>query len=128
MRTSLKFLILLCLGIGNAKTASAQDADVIRGRVTGEKAEALARAGVSAISVSGGVTRTAITDADGRYSITFANGDGDYWITVNAVGYAVRRFELKRLADQQILVGDIRLQRISTTLDPVQVVGQKRQR
>lgn len=111
-----------------ARASQAQDADVIRGRITGDKAEAVARASISAISVSGGVTRTTATDAEGRYTITFANGDGDYWVTVNAVGYAVRKFEIKRLADQQILVGDVRLVRTSTTLDPVQITAVRRQR
>ena len=85
--------------------------DVIRGRVTTatlDNAPILA-ARVTATSLSGNVRRTALTNSDGRYTITFPGGDGDYWIDVSALGFAPRRFELKRLADEAVLVADARL-------------------
>lgn len=111
-----------------ASTLYAQDADVIRGRVTGPNAEPVAHASVVATTLSGGVNRTTTTDNDGRYSLTFANGDGDYWVTVTAVGYTARRMEVKRLGEQQILIGDMRLQRSGQVLDSVRVTAPMRQR
>src|SRR5262249_36602984 len=53
------------------------------------------------------------------------NGDGDYFITVIAIGYVPRRFEVKRTADQDILIGDTRLTLSSSTLDTVLTVGRR---
>ncbi|HEY3745612.1 MAG TPA: hypothetical protein VGL17_05185, partial [Gemmatimonadaceae bacterium] len=42
-----------------------------------------------------------------------------------AIGYALRRFEVKRTADQEILVADARLQRTAGLLETVKVNGQR---
>ncbi|MDF1502541.1 TonB-dependent receptor [Roseisolibacter sp. H3M3-2] len=99
----------------------AQQVDVIRGRITGPDSASVEGAVVQATSISGNVTRSARTDRQGRFTITFPNGDGDYMVTVAAVGYAQRRFEVKRTADQEILVADARLQSVSTVLDAVRI-------
>ena len=73
----------------------AQQADVIRGRVSASGTdEALVGAAVTATTLSGGVNRQARTDGRGRYTITFPGGEGDYIITIRAIGYVPRRFEL----------------------------------
>ncbi|HYV96349.1 MAG TPA: carboxypeptidase regulatory-like domain-containing protein [Gemmatimonadaceae bacterium] len=106
--------------------AGAQQADVIRGRITSSTSgAALDGATVTATTLSGGVTRPTRTDRNGRYTITFANGEGDYWISVIAVGYVPRRFELKRTADQDILVADVRMTPSSSMLDTVSTVGRR---
>ncbi|WP_396208691.1 carboxypeptidase-like regulatory domain-containing protein, partial [Gemmatimonas sp.] len=79
-----------------APPASAQQVDVIRGRVTGETNEPLENVQVVITSLSGNVNRTARTDRAGRFTVTFPNGDGDYMVTIAAVGYAQKRFEVKR--------------------------------
>ena len=71
--------------------ASAQQADVIRGRVTGPDSAAIEGVAVTATSVSGNVSRTARTDRNGRFTITFPGGDGDYMVSFIAMGYAARR-------------------------------------
>ncbi len=101
----------------------AQQVDVIRGRITGPDSAAIQGAVVSATSISGNVTRNARTDREGRFTITFPGGDGDYMISIAAVGYAARRFEVKRTADQEILVADARLARVSTVLDAMRVTA-----
>ncbi len=65
------------------------------------------------------MSRTVVTDADGAFTITFANGDGDYWLTIVAIGYASRRMEVRRVADQEILRADARLARSVPLLDSV---------
>jgi hypothetical protein len=103
----------------------AQQVDVIRGQIVGPDSLPIERAVVSATSISGNVTRNARTDRQGRFTITFPGGDGDYMINVAAVGYAARRFEVKRTADQEILVADARLARVSTVLDAMRVTAQR---
>ena len=105
--------------------AHAQAADVIRGRVTGPDSAAIESVVVTATSISGNVTRTARTDRNGRFTLTFPGGDGDYMVSFAALGFAAKRFEVKRAADEDILVADTRLARIGTILDPVKITAER---
>ena len=102
-----------------------QGADIIRGRITGPDDGPLSGAIVTATSVSGNVSRRARTARDGRYTIAFPGGDGDYFVTVQAIGFAARRFQVKRTADQEILVADAKLQIAAQSLDTVQIAGER---
>src|SRR6476646_8678866 len=106
-------------------TLSAQDLDVIRGQVVGPEGKPLEDAKVTATSLSGNVSRTARTDKSGRYTITFPGGEGDYFVEFAAIGYGLRRFEVKRTADQEILVADAKLQEAAGQLATVKVTGQR---
>ena len=93
-----------------AAPASAQiTADVIRGRVTGPDSQPVANVQVTAVSFNGGITKSKRTDKNGRYTITYANGEGDYWLSFSAIGYQPQRFEVKRNADEEVLIADIKL-------------------
>ena len=72
-----------------------------------------------------GVNKTARTDKDGRFTVTFPSAEGDYWVTIQLIGLAARRFEIKRLADEDVLIADVRLQKPMTILGPVRVQGQR---
>jgi hypothetical protein len=104
-----------------ARTAGAQTVDVIRGRVTGPENQPVEGAMITVTTLSGAVSRQTRTDQNGRYTVTFPGGDGDYFVNFAAIGYAARRFEIKRVADEDILVADARLSRSATTLDAVRV-------
>src|SRR5258705_12600624 len=120
-----KVLIAAILTAAVPASAHAQNLDIIRGQVLGPEGKPLEDARVPATSLSGNVNRGARTDKNGRYTITFPGGEGDYFVEVSAIGYAARRFEVKRTADQEILVADARLQRAAGQLDTVRVVGQR---
>ena len=124
-RHSLRYLVVaLGLALSAPRTLHAQ-ADVIRGRITAASDnQPIFGAIVTATSISGNVNRTTRTNSDGRYTITFPGGDGDYWMTVAAIGYTPRRFELKRVADEAVLIADARLATI--TLDTLQVTTGRR--
>jgi hypothetical protein len=101
--------------------------DVIRGRITSARDNApILGAVVQATSLSGNVSRRATTNSDGRFTITFPGGEGDYWITVGAIGFAPRRFELKRVADESVLIADARLGVMA--LDTIVVATERRRR
>lgn len=110
---------------GTPSTAAAQQADVIRGRITGPDSLPVESATVTATSISGNVSRSARTDRNGRFTITFPGGDGDYMVTVALLGYVGKRFEVKRVADEEILVADARLTRMGTLLEDVTVTAQR---
>jgi len=108
-----------------AVPAHSQQLDVIRGQVVGPENKPLEDAKVTATSLSGNVNRSARTDKNGRYTITFPGGEGDYFVEVSAIGYAARRFEVKRTADQEILVADAKLLRAAGLLETVKVTGSR---
>jgi hypothetical protein len=114
------FLVALLL----PRTAHAQT-DVIRGRITGPDNNPIDRATVTVTTISGNVSRSARTGKDGRYTVTFPGDEGDYFVTVAALGFAAKRFEIKRTADQDILVADAKLQTSAAQLDAVQVNAQR---
>ncbi|HEX6574452.1 MAG TPA: carboxypeptidase regulatory-like domain-containing protein [Gemmatimonadaceae bacterium] len=103
----------------------AQQTDVIRGRVTGPDSAAVEGVTVTVTSISGNVTRTAKTDRNGRFTVTFPGGEGDYMVSFAAMGYAAKRFEVKRAADEEILVADTRLSKVGAILDPVKVSAER---
>jgi hypothetical protein len=116
---------LVAVIVAAPRTLSAQALDVIRGQVTSaEDDEPIENANVTATSVGGGVNRTARTDRNGRFTITFPGGDGDYFVTATSIGYAPKRFEVRRTADQEILVADVELSRM-VMLDTVRAVAER---
>lgn len=109
--------------IVGARVASAQNADVIRGRVIAADSSAIPNAMVTVTTISGGVNRSAKTDRNGRFTITFPNGDGDYLVRFVALGYAPKQYELKRAADEDILVANATLGSATNQLDAVHVTA-----
>lgn len=89
--------------------AAQQTADVIRGRVTGPDGQPIANVQVTAVSYFGGITKATRTGRDGRFSITYPNGEGDYWLSFAAIGFQATRFEVKRRADEEVLLADTKL-------------------
>jgi hypothetical protein len=121
-RRFLQCAALICLGFPwLPHAAAAQQVDVIRGRITGTENEPLDNVAVVVTSISGNVNRTARTDRSGRFTVTFPGGDGDYLVTVTALGYTGKRFQLKRGADEDILCADATLSNVCAVLEAVKV-------
>lgn len=119
--------VMLIASAAFARPAQSQQADVIRGRVTDGDTVTLENVLVTVTSVSGNVSRTARTDRSGRFTVTFPGGDGDYMVAYASLGFAARQFQVKRNADEDILMADAKLTRIGAILDPVQVTAQREQ-
>src|SRR5207253_11044405 len=100
--------------------------DVIRGKVTSPDGDALAGVKVTATSLPGNVTRSAITNPKGQYQIAFPGGSGDYIMGFAYFGYNFRQFEIKRLADEDVLIADARL--APMVVDSVMVVAPKQEK
>jgi len=115
-------LALLAALMGAAAApAGAQQVDIIRGRVTGTDSLPIAGVLVTATTLSGNVSRTQRSDKNGRYTISFPGGEGDYWVSFSGIGLSPRRYQVKRTADQEILIADARMSPAAITLDAVQV-------
>ena len=119
-------LLALAVLLGSlSANLSAQGVDVIRGRVTGQDSVPLENVVITVTSMSGNVNRTARTDRSGRFTVTFPGGDGDYMVAMTALGYSVKRFEIKRVADEDILLADAKLTRVGALLDAVKVTAER---
>jgi hypothetical protein len=99
---------------------------VIRGKVTGIDGAPLTGVRVTATSIPGNVTRTATTNNQGNFQIAFPGGPGDYIMGYAHFGYAFRQFQVKRLADEEVLLADTRLAPVQ--LDSLVVVASVQQR
>ncbi|MEP6780148.1 MAG: carboxypeptidase-like regulatory domain-containing protein, partial [Gemmatimonadaceae bacterium] len=119
---SLIVIALVCVASLATPSASfAQSLDVIRGRVTGPDTAAIQGVTVKATSYSGNVSKTTRTDKNGKFSITYPDGEGDYWLEFSSIGFQAKRFEVKRVADEPILLADTKLTSSIATLDAVNV-------
>lgn len=106
-----------------ARAVRAQTTDVLRGRVIGPDSLPVQGVDVRATSYSGGVVKTTKTDKGGRYTLVFINGEGDYWLDFRKLGLAPKRFELKKIGDEEVMIGDTRMTSTIATLDAVNVTA-----
>ena len=122
------FLILASIvcTIAAVVTPVRAQTDVIRGHVTNAEGLPLPGVRVNATSIPGNVTREARSNNQGAYQIIFPGGPGDYMMGFALPGYNYRQFEIKRLADEAVLIADARLTVIQ--LDTLVVTAQSAQR
>jgi len=126
MGASKRALILVLLSLASARASFAQvSTDIIRGRITDPDAHPVQGAEVRATSYQGRVTKTATTDKTGRFTIAFINGEGDYWLDVRKLGFAAKRFEIKKVGDEEVMIADAQLSSAIVALDAVNVTGQR---
>ncbi|MEJ7759675.1 MAG: carboxypeptidase regulatory-like domain-containing protein [Gemmatimonadaceae bacterium] len=124
MHIRLSVILLLFAAVllplrGHAQVGSTTD--ILMGRVTGPEGAPVAGARVEATSVETQIVRTKVTGADGRYTIIFPDGGGNYRVRVISIGFAPAQIGLSRQSDEDRLVGDVRLGRTATVLQSVQV-------
>ena len=110
------------VGLGVPRVAAAQT-DVIRGKVTDPSGAPLGNVRVTATSIPGNVTREARTDNKGAFQIVFPGGTGDYFMGYASIGFAYRQFEIKRTADQDVLIADARLAPVMLDTVRTEVTG-----
>lgn len=113
----------LLLVLGFASPLAAQGVDIIRGRVTGPDGNGIPNVTVTATTLEGQVSRRVTSGRDGRYTISFPGGEGDYWVSFNAIGLTPRRYQVKRTADQEILIADARMAPAAVNLDALTVTS-----
>ncbi|HET9984365.1 MAG TPA: TonB-dependent receptor [Longimicrobiales bacterium] len=114
-------LLLLAL----ASAARAQEADVLTGRVVDESGKPVAGARVVAISAETEITRSAITDANGRYMINFPDGGGRYLLRVSFLGKADVTRTVLREGDEELLIANIAMTPQAIALDSLTVTARR---
>jgi hypothetical protein len=118
------FAALLALASLVPSRSSAQvgsTTDILTGVVRDPAGQPLAGATVEARSVETQVTRRARTNSDGRYTILFPDGGGQYQLTVRYLGMAPATVNVAHQADEDRLVTDVRMSQNPTQLQGVVV-------
>jgi len=90
---------MLCAQVGSTT-------DIVTGKVTGPPPASQPVAGATVIvtSIDTHISRSRTTNNDGRYTVVFPDGGGQYRIEVRYVGYAPAQVILSRQADEDRLV------------------------
>jgi len=94
--------------------------DVLTGRVTRAGGAPVAGARVEAVSGESGVTRSTVTRADGRYTLTFPDGGGRYQLRVSGLGLAPSVAVAAREADEEVLVTNFTLGEQAIALEGIE--------
>lgn len=116
-------LLALFALVGAIAPLHAQASDVIRGQVVGPDKKPVENVTVTATSLVDQTSRNTKTGKDGRYTIIFAGGGGDYMMAFTTIGFAPSRFEVKREVDEDVLVGNVTLSHTAVSLDAVRVTA-----
>jgi hypothetical protein len=106
-------------------TAAAQQSDVLTGRVTAEDGRPLAGVRVEAISAETEITRSGLTDNNGRYLILFPDGGGRYLLRFTFIGMANVVQPLVREAEEELLVLDVRMTPQAVALDAITAAARR---
>ncbi len=97
------------------------DQDIIRGQVVGPDKKPVENVTVTATSLVDQTSRTAKSNKDGRFTIIFAGGGGDYLVAFTAIGFQPNRFEVKREVDEDILVANAQLSKTAVSLEAMRI-------
>ncbi len=76
---------------------------------------------VEVLSIESNITRRTRTNAQGKYTVLFPDGGGQYQVTVRAIGLAPQQALVLRNADEDRLVHDFTMSTLPTVLSAVQV-------
>jgi hypothetical protein len=121
---SFRLVIGLALALVAPRDGSAQigaTTDIITGTVRAENGQPIKDATVEVTSLESNVTRRARTNAQGKYTILFPDGGGEYRVVIRSIGLAPATSEVRRIADEDRLVADATLSLNATTLSTVAV-------
>jgi hypothetical protein len=93
--------------------------DIVTGRVTGPGGGPLAGVTVEVTSVETQITRRGRTNAQGRFTVLFPDGGGQYMVTFRLLGFVPQQVQIQRLADEDRLVANARLSQTAQRIESV---------
>ena len=100
--------------------------DIITGKVNGPPPgnQPIVGATVIVTSIDTHISRQRITNADGRYTVVFPDGGGEYRVEIRAIGFTPSEALIQRQADEDRLVANIQLTSAVHTLATVTTTDQ----
>ncbi|HEX3927864.1 MAG TPA: TonB-dependent receptor [Gemmatimonadales bacterium] len=118
--------VVLGSAVAAPLAAQGSDVDIIVGVVKDKAGKPVFGAKVEATSISTDVTRTYTTKADGRFLIQFYQGDGQYRVTVSAIGHAPYIANVTRQADDDRIDFNVTLDEQAVHLQDLVASGNRR--
>ena len=115
----------LLLGPAAGAALHAQDPDIIRGTVVGPDSQPVRQAQVTVTSVQAQTSRPGRTNDRGQFTILFANGGGDYFVRIVAIGMQPFETRVQRVEDETVLLVTARMTAAPTVLQAVQVQAER---
>src|SRR5437867_4136015 len=116
-------IALACLAISAADAQVGSSTDIIIGRVIGPDSAPLAGARVMIVSIPTNVTKNIVTRADGRFTMLFRDGGGQYRLLVTFLGMRPANLTLQRQADEDRLMVTVKMSSNAQQLATIQVRG-----
>jgi hypothetical protein len=128
MRHALFVSLIALLTLAAPRPLDAQGtSDVITGQVTDANGAPIPGARVTALAAETEMTRTATTNPQGRFTLVFPDGGGQYRITVSYPGLTPVTRTLTRTGDQDVLIANVRLTPQPVVLEGVSVTARNDQ-
>src|SRR5579871_4763515 len=90
--------------------------DIVTGRVTAPGNQAIPGATVTVTSIDTHISRSRTTNSDGRYTVVFPDGGGQYRVEIRAIGFSPAEALIQRQADEDRLVANVELSTAVHTL------------
>jgi hypothetical protein len=113
-----------CLAAGTLVAQPQSRADVLSGRVTDLAGKPVADAQVISTAPESGVSRAAITDADGHYRIFFPGTASEYQVQAKRMGLApAQRSITRRTREPEQMTIDLQLGGAPLALSMVEITG-----
>jgi hypothetical protein len=116
-------LALALLLLGLPALLSAQRSDLLTGVVRSQEGQPLINVTIEAVSLETDIMRTALTDQDGRFTILFPDGGGQYRLTARRIGIVPAETILIRYADEAQLVWNVELRSQAVRLEDIEVTA-----
>ena len=117
-------LLCFCLASAGLQAQSGPRTDVLSGRVTDYNGRPIADALVGATSLRSGLTRTHLTDAEGRYRIYFPETPPQYALQVKRMGFSpLQRTVTRRTKEPEQMTIDMQLGGAPLALSMVEIEG-----
>ena len=106
-----------------ARAQMGSSTDILTGQITGPDGKPLEGVKIDATSIETGITRSRVTNGEGRFTILFPDGGGSYRMTAKYLGMAAVTGTLARQADEDRLVWRVRMSTVPQQLQAVVVRG-----
>src|SRR5262245_12627678 len=104
---------------------SAQNADVLTGKITGEDRQPIAGARVTAVSIETEISRSVLTDKNGRYMINFPDGGGRYVLRITMIGMSGVVTTVIRDSDEELLLTNVQMATQAIQLQAIEVTANR---
>jgi hypothetical protein len=117
--------LLFVFALSIPARASAQESDVLTGRVIGQDGKAVVGARVTVMSIETEISRSVITDGNGRYMVIFPDGGGRYVVRIAFIGMAEITQAVVRNAEEELLLTNFTMEQQAIQLAAIEVTGQR---